>query len=167
MKKMNRKINYLIVIAFICLFNTLTLKADEPQDMGKLTVKLLKSVDGRDEAFYKQYVASVEDIYKKLMKDSYGSMSPEKLAEADEKWKKEFNTRLDELSSDAEKLGVDWKKIKSVSFSYKKDMAGMEGIYKGDLVFSYKKKHYSLDVGYMIIDDALKLGNLEDLKVEE
>ncbi len=79
----------------------------------------------------------------------------------------ERNQRLGEIREEAERENINWKKIKFVSFSYKEDMSGFDGIYKGDLLISYKNKNYSLDVGYMLIEGKLKLGNLEDLRLEE
>ncbi len=164
---MRRKYGLFIVMAIVGLLSTSLLKAEEPQEMGKLTVSLLKSFDSWDDAFYDQHMVSVADVYLKVMNKDFESLPEERAAEADKKWRKELNRGLDEIKEQAVKENINWKKIKFVSFSYKEDMPGVEGIYKGDLVFSYKKKNYSLDVGYMVVDGKLKLGNLEDLLLEQ
>ncbi len=142
-------------------------KAQDPQDMGKLTVKLLKSFDSWDDAFYDKNMVSVSDVMQKVMNKDMESMTTEQLAEADKKWRKDLHKRIDSFKEEAVNAEINWKKIKFVEFSYKKDMPGMDDIYKGDLVFSYKKKKYTLDVGYMLTDKGLRIGNLEDLLLEE
>ncbi len=164
---MRRKLCYLLAVAFISLTFVSNIKAQDPQDMGKLTVKLLKSFDSWDDAFYDKNMVSVNDVLQKVMKMDLKAMTPERMAEADRKWRKDLHKRIEAFTDEAANVDINWKKIKFVDFSYKKDMPGVDDVYKGDLVFSYKKKKYSLDVGYMITDRGLLLGNLEDLIVEE
>jgi len=161
---MKKRVLNLLLIAVVILVNQTVVKAAEPQEMGKHTVKLLKTINDWNNETYDKYMISIEDIYQSLNK---GKDTSQKISDkAKEGWLKEMNKRFLRVKEDGSELGINWSKIKYLDFTYKDKEEGSTKIYDGKLYFSYKKKAYRIEVGFLITDKGLRLGNLEDLMEE-
>lgn len=152
------------MIITMIMINSLTAHATEPQEMGKHTIQLLKSIESWDNKTYEEFMISIEDIYQSLHKGK--DTSPEINDKAKEGWLNEMDKRFARVREDGAELGIKWQKIKYIDFDYKSKMEGKVNIYDGHLHFSYKKKHYIIEVGFLMTDKGLRLGNLEDLREE-
>lgn len=161
---MKRRLLNLVLITAVIMINYSTAHAAEPQEMGKHTIQLLKTIERWDNKTYEEFMVSIEDIYQGLNKSK--DTSQEINDKAKDGWKKEMDKRFDRVRKDGTELGIKWQKIKYINFDYKSKADGNLSIYDGHLYFSYKKKHYIIEVGFLITDKGLRLGNLEDLREE-
>jgi len=155
---------YLLAIAFI-LFSLTSIKAVEPQEMGKHSFKILKNFNKWDTQTYLKQIMSLEEFHQlgknnQLVKEERSRNKIQSLTE--KKWHGEIIDNYMEVRKDAARKGIEWRKIKYLDFIY--SIEGDDGITicKGELFFKYKERAFSVEVGYILAEDGYRLVQIDD-----